>query len=785
MKHESKKNDHSPKHSENRQLILCVCIFFTAIVWIVFGQTRHFDFVNFDDDQYAYGNTVVSQGLTFHGASTAFSYNAIDNWVPLTTISHMLDFEIYGLKPGEHHLTNIVLHATTAILLFLALRRMTGTLWRSAFVAAVFAVHPLRAESVAWVSERKDVLCGVFFMLTLWAYAGYAQKKGAWWYLAALFSFLLAIMSKPVAVTMPFILLLLDYWPLNRFAGTITPRSEDEARGWLNNLPVPARLAVEKIPFLIVSLASCVPTILSERPGIRTTEGFTIALRIENAIVSSVAYVWQFFYPVNLAAFYPYPESGLPFVEVALALLLLVVISLAAFYFRRRYPYLLVGWFWYLVMLVPVIGLVQVGSQARADRHTYLSEIGLCLLVTWLVADLCTHLRHRVLALGSLSTIVLAVLIFYARLQTSYWKNNFTLWTHAIACTSNNVWAYCDLGHAFLEEKDWHDAIVQYQDALAIDPKNAEAHNNLGTALSSIGKREEAMVQFQSAVESDPKYARAHNNLANAFYQQGQMDKAITQYEEALQIEPENADFHDDLGLALASKGQTDEARAQYGEALKINPNYAEAHYNLGNVLLRTGQVDGAIAQLQEALKINPKYAQAHNNLGNALHREGRVDEAIAQYQEALKINPNYTGACYNLGNALFQKGRINEAVAAYQEALKIQPDNTMLQNNLLRVAWILATSPDASVRNGNKAVELALEANQSTRNGNPNVLRVLAAAYAESGHFPDAIETGKRALALATEQQNIALQSALQQDLSLYQTGSPLRDEAPNATGQ
>ncbi len=357
------------------------------------GRRFTTSFVDYDDNRYVYENALVARGLTLNGIAQAFTYGSYDNWDPLTAISHMLDCQFYGLNPGGHHLTNILLHTATVILLFLVLRRMTGFLWRSAFVAAVFAIHPLRVESVAWVAERKDVLSGLFFMLTLWAYVRYVEEfkvqssKFKVFFGLSLLAFVLGLMSKPMLVTLPFVLLLLDYWPLNRFN---RPALAADGAGPVDrpgHFSVPLRLIIEKIPLLALSIPLCVATVLVEKTGIGSVETFPLHLRIGNALISYVTYLCQMFYPVGLAALYPYPAHGLPVWEIITAILVLASISAGVFFWRRKHPYFVVGWLWYLGMLVPVIGLIQVGLQAQADRHTYLPQIGLYLVLTWAAAD--------------------------------------------------------------------------------------------------------------------------------------------------------------------------------------------------------------------------------------------------------------------------------------------------------------------------------------------------------------------------------------------------------------
>ncbi|MGD0745743.1 MAG: tetratricopeptide repeat protein, partial [Verrucomicrobiota bacterium] len=626
-----------------------VCLLLAAITFAVFGQTVHHEFVNYDDRLYAYENAQVARGLTLNGIAQAFLHGSYDNWDPLTATSHMLDCQLYGSNPGGHHLTNVLLHTAAAILLFLVLRRMTGFLWRSAFVAAVFAIHPLRVESVAWVSERKDVLSGVFFMLTLWAYVRYAQRHSRaepsslrfaapgsresgtgidslaldprlWTldYGLVLLCFALGLMSKPMLVTLPCVLLLLDYWPLKRFT---------QPGGRL----VPWRLLVEKVPLLALSGAACVATLSAEKVALRSFEQISFPLRVGNALISYVTYVGQTFWPSGLAVLYPFAARDVVVSSVALSLAVLVGISTGVYVVRRQRPYLLTGWLWYLIMLTPVIGIIQVGSQARADRHTYLPQIGLCLLLTWAAAELCASWRQRRVALGGGAVIILMALIFCARVQTAYWRNSELLWTHALACTSGN-WV---------------------------------AHDSLGIALFQKGNVDEAVAHLQKALEIKPDYALAHNNLGNALLEKGKVDEAIVHYQMALEIEPD----------------------------------YADAHYNLGNALVQKGNADEAIVHFQKALQTYPDSAEVHHNLGNALLKNGNWVEAIAQFEKALQINPDYAEA----------------------------------RNDL---AWVLATCPEASLRNGNQAVALAQRANQLTGDGNPAFLGTLATAYAEAGRF-------------------------------------------------
>ena len=633
--------------------------FLLAVVWAVFGQTVGHDFVNYDDGAYVYENPVVQKGLTWAGVRWALTFGEIGHWHPLTWISHLLDYQLYGPNAGGHHLTSVVFHAATAILLFLVLRQMTGRLWRSAFVSAVFAIHPLRVESVAWISERKDVLAAFFFVLTLGAYLRYVRRRSAGRYAFMMLTFALGLLSKNMLVTLPFVLLLLDYWPLPRWAGGA------ETRTW-------RVLVVEKIPLLLLALGSCVATALVPET-VPDIHRWSLALRLENAALSYATYVGQMFWPTELTCCYPGPTNLLPWWKLTAALALLAAVSVAAWVMRRRHPYLTVGWLWYLGMLVPAIGVVQISYYAHADRYTYLPHIGFYVALTWLVAELGTNWRARRWLLAGASAVVLPALIASARVQTTQWRNTEALWNHALAC----------------------------------DSANEVAHFNLGTFLIDRGRVDEAIAHLQRAVG----------------------------------IAPDDEEAHGNLGVALAKKGRLDEAAAQYERVLQIKPADPVAHHNLGNLLLAAG----------------------------------RTNEALLHFQAAVGHRPTYAEAWVNLGTACLQLGRTHEAKAHFRRALEIEPEQTDAENNL---AWLLATSPDAAVRDGAQAVALAEHANRGTGTKDPNLLDTLAAAYAEIGRFDDALSCVQRAIALADAGNRPALVGPLKAKQRLYAERQPFREE-------
>lgn len=562
-----------------RVKLIGIYLALVAFTWAVFGQTLSYPFVAYDDQTYVYQNQVVREGLIWPGFVAAFTEGQARNWHPITTLSHMLDCELFGLDPSGHHFTNVLLHTAAVLLLFATLRGATGKLWVSAFVAAVFAIHPLRAESVAWVAERKDVLSAVFFMLTVGAYVRYAARPSVRAYVVLTLFFALGLMSKSMLVTLPFLLLLLDYWPLARFKQALSATFGRDP-----DLPPHARfstrhLIAEKIPLLSLSLAAALITLIVQRHTVAYTDQAPLNLRLGNAVISYVIYLGQMFWPARLAAFYPQPPI-LHFWPVLLSLFLLVAITLAAFRLRRNQPYLLVGWLWYVIALLPVIGLVQVGLQARADRYTYLPQIGLYIAFTWAVSALSISTEMGRRALASAAVAVVGLLAWQAGRQTSYWRSTETLWTHAAAVTTNNGFAHYNLAAIFLERGELDGAIWHYEQALmSCDDHESHhhmsaalIHNNLGIALARKGRFERAAAHFQRALELREDFADAHVNLAAFLARKGDTAGAITHYEKALLIPPEDAPSHLGLAALLWRNGRKDEALIHYKRALRIAP---------------------------------------------------------------------------------------------------------------------------------------------------------------------------------------------------------------------
>jgi tetratricopeptide (TPR) repeat protein len=568
----------------------------------------------------------------------------------------MLDYQWFGLRPGGHHLTSLLLHAASAVLLLLVLHRMTGALWRSVVVAALFALHPLHVESVAWVAERKDVLSTLFVMLTLWAYQRYTEcrrqkpRMGFWaspFYLLSVVFFGAGLMSKPMIVTLPLILLLLDYWPLRRV----------ELAALVSRPSVAAGLIVEKLPFvLLASLTGWITVHAAEGVGsLPSATQCPMADRLANATLSYAGYFLQVFWPGNLAVYYPLPATFSVW-GVGGAALLLVGISVTAFCVAGRWPYVVVGWLWYLVTLLPVIGLIQLATYSHADRYTYVPLIGVFLALTWGAHELTRSWRYQVPALWVASGAAIILCLALTRQQLGHWKDGEVLFRHAVEVTEDNDRALNNLGIALDQKGQIDEAIRQFEAAIRMKPGHPNAHYNLGIALDKKGRTDEAIGQFKESIRLKPDQANARYNLGIVLGRRGQMDEAIRQYQEAIRLKPDYAEAYNDLGIALGRKGQMDEAIRQFQEAARLRPDYAEAHFNLGLALGLRGQSADAIRHFEEALKAKPDYPEAHNYLGSALYQQSRTGEAIRQFQAALRIRPDYADARKNLDAALATK---------------------------------------------------------------------------------------------------------------------------------
>jgi Tfp pilus assembly protein PilF len=694
--------NHEKKTLFNVRLNFWICLFLVISILCVYWQVRNYSFVNFDDGKYVTGNYHVQAGLTLESILWSLTATQASNWHPLTWLSHMLDCQIYGMNPGHHHMTSVLFHILNALLLFFIFKKMSGSVWKSAFVAAMFALHPLHVESVAWISERKDVLSTIFWMLTLLCYAEYVESSRLDKYLLVILFYILGLMAKPMLVTLPFVLLLLDYWPLKRFH-----LKSSNNKNLTIQRPFYFGLIWEKIPLFLISAASCVVTYLVQKSGGAVDSLAVIPFhdRITNALVSYVSYIGKMLWPHNLAVLYPYQKS-IALWKVAGAGMLLTMISVFVFRMLRSKPYLAVGWLWYLGTLVPVIGIVQVGSQALADRYTYVPLIGIFLMITWGISDWVSKKNYRRIGLLTATAGMLSILMITSWLQVKYWSNSVTLFDHAINVTSDNSTAQLNLGAALTEQGKIEKAVKHYKAALKIKPDLAEANLNMGVYSRGEGKFDDAINHFSKVLNGKSDYA---------------------------------ATAHFELGDTLEEKGDLPRAVKHYLEAIKIRPGYAKAYNNLGVVLASQNEVEAAIVFLSKAIQISPGYAGAYFNLGKIYSSRNDPEKAISHYKKAIQFDPNMIQALYHL-------------------------------------SWILSTNEDEQYRNGKEAVKLATMLCKITQYRQPLALDALAAAYAETGRYNEAISTAEKAYKMALVQGPGVLVQGLEQRLKLYQNKIPYR---------
>jgi tetratricopeptide (TPR) repeat protein len=581
--------------SVKKSLVIFTYFVLILSTLLVFWQVRDFSFVNYDDKGYVYENPHVLSGLTREGVIWAFTTNRSSNWHPLTWLSLMLDCQLFGTSPGWMHLMNLILHLANTLLIFAILKEMTSALWPSAFVAAAFAIHPMHVESVAWIAERKDVLSTLFLLLTLAAYVSYVRHRGVARYVLTVLLFALGLLVKPMLVTLPVLLLLLDYWPLGRFDFHQTIRAS--SRPERQSSPAHAkhrllyRAIIEKIPFIALSIASSVITFLVQLEGSAVAHINALSLkdRIANAFLSYTRYLGKLFWPRNLAVFYPFDADSFAFWQVAMSILLLLVVSIFVIRFGRGQKYLPVGWFWFVVTLVPVIGIVQIGLQALADRYTYISYIGIFIMIAWGLPELLSKWPQLKVTLGLSMVIVLAILGVCAHRQVSYWNNSFTLFSHAIEVTQNNYIAHNNLGVAYNSLGRYQDAIEAYKQTIRIEPDYAEAYYNLGVAYVKLGLRQDAVAAYKQAIRIKPDLVKAFYNLGVAYDELGLRQDAVEAYKQAIRIKPDYADAYINLGVTYYRLGRYQDAVEPYKQAIKIRPDFVLAHYNLGVAYLVTG----------------------------------------------------------------------------------------------------------------------------------------------------------------------------------------------------
>lgn len=706
---------------------LAVALLLVLAVGACYAQVVDHQFISYDDLGYVSENPQVRAGLTARGVAWAFKSGEMSNWHPLTWLSHMLDWQLYGPRAGLHKLTSVALHAGNALLLLAVLRRMTGSFWRSALVAGVFALHPLRVQSVAWVSERKDVLSIFFGLLALWAYAGYADVPKARRYLLVCLLFALSLLAKPMLVTLPFLLLLIDVWPLGRASGAAWGRAEEGED--LSGAAVPdarprfgwARLVAEKVPLLGLSIASSVITFIVQdvSGAVATTEKVPLAGRLANATWAYVAYLVTTVWPRGLTFFYPY-DPKLPLATVAGAAAALVALTALALALRRGRPWVGVGWFWYLGTLVPVIGIVQVGGQSMADRYTYFPVIGVTIALVWSMPGRWGRSAAGRAALGAAGVALLGVLAWRTWVEVGYWKDDRTLFARAVEATPDNYMAWINHGGVLGMSGQTQAAADAFRRAVALAPEYSKAHYNLGWTLAGLNRPAEAEACYREALRINPFYTDARANLAAVLNTQGRRDEALKELREAVRrepghnvavralamnlidhrlieeaipmleravaLEPTSAELRNNLATALDHAGQSVRAVEQFEKAVALDPRNPGHRENLGNVLLRLNRFGQAADQFAQAQALGARSVGLHRKLAAALVPLNRLGPAADQIAQACRLEPENHELRTLLGGLLAQQGRLPEARRELEEALRLKPDFEPAQRTLQRI---------------------------------------------------------------------------------------------------
>ena len=702
---------------EAKKFSLWICVALALVTFAVFWPVTKSEFVNFDDTDFITANPQVQSGLNAKSIAWAFNLKTevARNWHPITMLSHMLDVEIWKLNSGGHHFDNLLWHVANTLLLFLLLRKMTGAIWRSAFVAALFALHPLHVESVAWMAERKDVLSTFFWLLTTWFYVRYAEssklkasehstfniQRPTFNYTLALVFFALGLMSKPMLVTLPFTLLLLDFWPLKRFSKIQNPKSKSQPAAQLRALDFGlwTRLVVEKIPFFILSAILCAITFSIQKTGgaMLNMDNLSLGSRVSNALISYVRYLGKMVWPENLAGLY-LRIGGWPMNLVVLAAIFLIAVSIAAFVLACKRPYFFVGWFWFFGTLAPVIGVVQVGMQAMADRYTYVPLIGIFIALAWGACDLAAAWKLPKISLRIAGAGALAACAIMTSLTLPHWKNSEALFTRMITATDKNYMAHYNLANFYWRGKNFDKAIENYEAALRDLPNYANAHNNLAGVFLDLHRYDEAIAHYKEAarINAEPIH---FFNLANAYLDAGRHAEAIASYHEALRVDPNYSSARTNLAVAelhfanaLSGEGKLDEASAHYSEAQRAGANPAECYNGMGIGYAMQNKFAEAAAQFEKTLQLNPDDGAAHSNLANALAAQNKFVEAGPHYLAALKINPQDFQTHFNLAVTLLRQGKRDEAKEHYVEALRLKPDYAEAKRGLEALSSPAAT---------------------------------------------------------------------------------------------
>jgi tetratricopeptide (TPR) repeat protein len=655
-----------------------------AATFCLFSRALENDFVNYDDPDYVTANAHVKAGLTAAGMKWAFLSGEASNWHPVTWWSHMLDASLFGARPAGHHATSVFLHAVNAVLVFRVFGQMTGAWWTSAALAALFAWHPLRVESVAWVAERKDVLSGMFWWLALWGYVEYAQRRSgvkdhgrAWiFYLLSLFALGVGLMTKPMLVTLPCVLLLLDYWPLERFG---------RGASATNHRSILPRLVLEKVPFFALAIGSSVVTYLVQKGGGSVSMALSLEARLANAVVAVARYLGKFFWPADLAVLYPHPARWALGI-VAVSAIVVIGLSALAWQQRRRRPWIPVGWLWFLGTLVPVIGLVQVGLQSMADRYTYVPIIGVQVAVLWIVREGMPSpaSRRTGIVAGSIALAASSVLTWR---QLGVWKNSFTLFDQAIAVTERNYLAHDNRGLFLVRAGKVEEGMADYRRALAINPVYLNAHNNLGYALAGQGRFAEAIPEYRAALRENPEHLEVRNNLANALSDVGQLAEAMEHYEFVLARHPDHVNALNGSAVVLAMQQRVPEAKARLERSLRLDPDNPSAHNNIANVCSMLGELDEAIRHYGRAAELNPTDAHPLMLMGTLQLQQEKFAAAAGSLDRAVTLKPLNPDAHAHLGLAYARLGRREDAVRALRTALQQDPQHAQAK------AWLDAVT--------------------------------------------------------------------------------------------
>ena len=691
---------------------ILVIFLLTAATLMVYRNVSEFEFINFDDGGYVYDNEHVQQGLTRDSIKWAFTLvknDEVGYWHPVTWLSHMLDCRLFGIDPGYHHLSNLFYHLLNVLLLFLVLYRMTGAAWKSGMVAALFALHPMNVDSVAWIAERKNLLSTTFWMLTMLAYVRYAARPSVWRYLVVALSFTLGLMAKPMLVTLPCALLLLDFWPLGRFkwfhdhwfektgisveppshslmAGGY-PRPEREsvkpspAINETRFMPKPTmasinRLIAEKIPLLILSFGAIWLSFLSLQKNSQVINELIqpMGLRISNALVSYIHYLWKIIWPTNLAIFYPFPKAIPVWQPIVSAVALIGITSFVVMYSRRK-PYLVTGWFWYLGTLTPVIGLIQGGLWPQvADRWGYVPFIGIFILMVWGTTEIISRPHTKSMISTGIAASLVILMGFLTDQQLTYWKNTQALFQHALNVTRDNYLAHNMVGQSFSDDGNHDEAMVHFQKAIAIKPDYSQSHESLGDEYVLLKNHEAAIQAYHKALLLSPSHGGLYNKIGKAFVLKGDFAQAEKYFRETITISDLDSKGYNNLGAVYLYKNNFEQAFQYLKKAVDLDPSYTEAWYNLGLVSLKTGNKENASTYFQKAVSLNPDYSDAHNSLGKIFYETGKLEEALTSFQQVLRISPRDASAFYNIGIILYNQRKTTQAASYFQKALEINP---------------------------------------------------------------------------------------------------------------